>query len=167
MKRNMVPRKLGAAVLILTLCLSLMVTGAWAAEPSLEGNWTDNGNYDISWYNDTDSEFTLSDAADLAGLAVLVNGGNTFAGKTIYLANDIDLAGREWTSIGTGNNVNNYFGGTFDGKGYAVSHLTSQNSTTYYHGLFGIISSNGLVQNLRFLYKGIIINHNKNRASLH
>ena len=72
MKRNMVPRKLGAAVLILTLCLSLMVTGAWAAEPSLEGNWTDNGNYDISWYNDTDSEFTLSDAADLAGLAVLV-----------------------------------------------------------------------------------------------
>ena len=92
----------------------------------------------IIWYNDTDSEFTLSDAADLAGLAVLVNGGNTFAGKTIYLANDIDLAGREWTSIGTGNNVNNYFGGTFDGKGYAVSHLTSQNSTTYYHGLFGI-----------------------------
>lgn len=72
MKRNMVPRKLGAAVLILTLCLSLMVTGAWAAEPSLEGNWTDNGNYDISWYNDTDSDFTLSDAADLAGLAVLV-----------------------------------------------------------------------------------------------
>ena len=151
MKRNMVPRKLGAAVLILTLCLSLMVTGAWAAEPSLEGNWTDNGNYDISWYNDTDSEFTLSDAADLAGLAVLVNGGNTFAGKTIYLANDIDLAGREWTSIGTGNNVNNYFGGTFDGKGYAVSHLTSQNSTTYYHGLFGIISSNGLVQNLSII----------------
>lgn len=37
MKRNMVPRKLGAAVLILTLCLSLMVTGAWA-------------RVDLDWY---------------------------------------------------------------------------------------------------------------------
>ena len=137
MKRNMVPRKLGAAVLILTLCLSLMVTGAWAAEPSLEGNWTDNGNYDISWYNDTDSEFTLSDAADLAGLAVLVNGGNTFAGKTVTLANDIDLNGHAWTPIGDGSTNSSYFSGTFDGQTHAVTGMNISVSDAQEYPLVG------------------------------
>ena len=64
------------------------------------------------------------------------------SGKTIYLDNDVDLAGREWTSIGTGNNVSNYFGGTFDGQGYSVRHLTSEEFELLIqdHGLFGIIS---------------------------
>ncbi|MBQ5723494.1 MAG: hypothetical protein IIV64_04780, partial [Muribaculaceae bacterium] len=41
-----------------------------------------NGQSDTSWYNDTDTEFTLTNPQQLAGLAELVDGGNDFAGKT-------------------------------------------------------------------------------------
>ena len=41
-------------------------------------------------------------AADLAQLATDVNGGNSMSGKTVLLANDIDLSGYpDWTPIGT------------------------------------------------------------------
>lgn len=46
------------------------------------GNWQDAGNYSIAWYGDgTASTYTINTAADLAGLAKLVNTGNTFNGK--------------------------------------------------------------------------------------
>ncbi|MDR1943211.1 MAG: hypothetical protein LBQ19_00145, partial [Synergistaceae bacterium] len=60
---------------------------------------------DPTWYNTTDTSFTLTTADQLAGLAELVNGGNNFSGKTVYLGNDISLlgyqAGDGWTPIGT------------------------------------------------------------------
>ena len=62
---------------------------------ALQGNastvseW-DGASADTSWYNDTDTEFALDDAAQIAGLADLIDGGNTFAGKTIKLDGDID-----------------------------------------------------------------------------
>ena len=39
--------------------------------------WTDEGNYDISWYSADATEFTISTAQELAGLAYLVNNGST------------------------------------------------------------------------------------------
>ena len=138
-------KRLFAGLLALTLCLGVLPMSALAAGPTVK-SWIDVA--DISWYQEGETEHHISTAEQLAGLAKLVNEGKTFVGENIYLDNDVDLAGREWTSIGTGNNVSNYFGGTFDGQGYSVRHLTSENSTTYYHGLFGIISQNGTVQNL-------------------
>ena len=138
-------KRLFAGLLALTLCLEVLPMSALAAGPTVK-SWIDVA--DISWYQEGETEHHISTAEQLAGLAKLVNEGKTFVGENIYLDNDVDLAGREWTSIGTGNNVSNYFGGTFDGQGYSVRHLTSENSTTYYHGLFGIISQNGTVQNL-------------------
>jgi hypothetical protein len=63
------------------------------------------GNYDTSWYNTTDHSFTISTAAELAGLAAIVNGApaglpDKFTGKTVTLAADVDLAGHDWTPIG-------------------------------------------------------------------
>ena len=47
---------------------------------------------DLSWYDGTDTEFTLTTPAQLAGLAALVNSNTTdFAGKTIRLGADISL----------------------------------------------------------------------------
>ncbi len=62
-----------------------------------------DGTADTNWYNDTDTEFTLTTAEQLAGFAFLVNGGDTgtaadgktFADKTIKLGADIDLNGRK------------------------------------------------------------------------
>lgn len=51
----------------------------------------DGTNTDISWYDAAEDTFTISDKADLKGLALLVNGGNDFAGKTVQLADNIAL----------------------------------------------------------------------------
>lgn len=109
-----------------------------------------DGTSDVSWYNDTDTEFHLTTAEQLAGLAEIVNGGNTMAGKTIYLDADLDLAGHEWRSIGIGDNFTLFFGGTFDGQNHYITNLTSKSSADR-QGLFGVLSDGALVQNLNVL----------------
>lgn len=49
------------------------------------------------------------------------NMGNNFNGKTVKLGADIDLAGINWTPIGSGTTP---FEGTFDGDNYQVKNLT-------------------------------------------
>ena len=99
-----------------------------------------DGTSDVSWYNDTDTEFHLTTAEQLAGLAEVVNGGNTMAGKTIYLDADLDLAGHEWTSIGQDAMGAPTFSGTFDGQNHYIANLTSRKTDYARHGLFGDIS---------------------------
>ena len=72
-----------------------------------------DGSADSFWYNDTDTEFYISTAEELAGLSKLVNSGNSMEGKVIHLTNDIYLndvskyeswsesnPDNSWTSIG-------------------------------------------------------------------
>ena len=98
----------------------------------------------------------------------------TFAGKTVYLNNDLDLGGHEWISIGNGLRQENAwqvdpegwysFCGTFDGQHHVIYNLyshdslldndecfdgniaTSHGRDVYKTGLFG------------YLYKGTIKN---------
>ena len=57
-----------------------------------------DGAVDLSWYNGTDTEFTLTTPAQLAGLAALANSNTAdFAGKTIRLGADISLLRYEET----------------------------------------------------------------------
>ena len=57
-----------------------------------------DGAVDLSWYNGTDTEFTITTARQLAGLAALVNSNTAdFAGKTIRLGADISLLRYEKT----------------------------------------------------------------------
>lgn len=56
-----------------------------AKGPVAEFSETVSGAVDISWYNDGAGPFTIADEADPAGLAYLVNSGNSFSGKTIEL----------------------------------------------------------------------------------
>lgn len=109
-----------------------------------------DGTSDVSWYNYTDTEFHLTTAEQLAGLAEIVNGGNTMAGRKIYLDADLDLAGHEWRSIGIGSNHSLFFGGTFDGQNHYITNLTSKSSADR-QGLFGVLSDGALVQNLNVL----------------
>ena len=64
-----------------------------------------------------------------------VNGGNTYAGYTVKLLDDINLNNAEWAPIGTSEHP---FSGVFDGQGYTISYL-KVNSTSGYAGLFGYI----------------------------
>lgn len=57
-----------------------------------------DGAVDLSWYNGTDTEFTLTTPAQLAGVAELVNSNTTdFADKTIRPGADISLLRYEKT----------------------------------------------------------------------
>ena len=62
------------------------------------------------------------------------------------LSADINMAGKEWTPIGTDDN--NSYNGTFDGNGKTITGLTVNQSEKNYAGLFGCLGSDGKVQNL-------------------
>ena len=117
-----------------------------------------------AWYGDgSSSEFIISDVGDLIGFANIVNGADgktkdTFAGKTVRLAADIDLTGVTWTPIGSSmydslptNGATKMFAGTFDGCGHTIKGLSDSgysplnadvgapNSNEYSFGLFGYV----------------------------
>jgi len=148
--------------LLLTLCLVMtFVPMAAFAEGTSVDNW--DGSVDTSWYTSAPdaSEYHISTAKQLAGLAQLVNaypGTTNFAGKTIYLENDLDLSGHEWISIGTvdGGSCPEYsFCGVFDGQGYVISNLYSHESY-----IDGADESHNLLRNALFgsVYNGEVKN---------
>ena len=170
-------KRIGSLLLILALCFTLLPTAAFAVENTQEPTepqepqetqdaktWGDKA--DTSWYtgNETKSEYHITTAEQLAGLAQLVNAGRgttNFAGITFYLDNDIDLSGHEWISIGTGRggNQSKYsFCGVFDGQGHVISNLYSHES--YIEGAEGADESHNLLRNALFgsVYNGEVKN---------
>lgn len=110
-------KRIGSLLLILALCFTLLPTAAFAADST--DAW--DGTADTSWYTDheADTEYRITTAEQLAGLAQLVNNKTasvSFEGKTIYLDNDLDLSGYQWTPIGNGSNFGRYFAGTLMGS---------------------------------------------------
>ena len=153
-------KRIGSLLLILALCFTLLPTAAFAADST--DAW--DGTADTSWYtnHEADTEYNITTAEQLAGLAQLVNaypGTTNFAGKTFYLKNDLDLSGHEWISIGTvlGGDYPEYsFCGVFDGQGHVISNLYSHESdikgadgthNLLRNALFGSVH-NGEVKNL-------------------
>ncbi|MDR1291844.1 MAG: autotransporter adhesin family protein [Clostridiales Family XIII bacterium] len=165
-----------AFVLALVLAVSLIpVIGAaayddtsvaYAEQPNQTGNWTDWQNYDTSWYI-SGTPYNISNAAQLAGLAALVNGTAQFttggpvqppvdfADDTITLtgtASDYDLSAHYWTPIGGGGAVAAgvpnapAFSGGFDGRyngatggGPQIANMTiDPNLLTLGNGGFGL-----------------------------
>lgn len=96
-------------------------------------SWADFA--DTSWYNPTDSNFEISTAEELAGLAKLTKAGNKFVGKTIKLMQNVDLAAHLWDPIGYNNS--NPFSGNFDGNYKTVSNLQINREGGDWLGLFG------------------------------
>ncbi|MGN0178593.1 MAG: hypothetical protein ACI4DY_04015, partial [Monoglobaceae bacterium] len=107
---------------------------------SYEDSWIDSAVTD--WYTDDGTEFTLSTAEQLAGLASLVNNGTSFQGKTIKLSSDIDLNGKNWTPIGKSGKT---FKGIFDGQEKVIKNLSIPGSNSDV-GLFGF-TTNGEIKN--------------------
>jgi hypothetical protein len=129
------------------------------------GNWTDSGNYDISWYtnHENDSSYTLDTTAKLAGLAYLANKNNNidFSGKTINLSGETtyDLSAHYWVPIGKASTYSSGdyslistsgkkpFAGIFNGNSALITNMTI-NSTSDLDclGLFGY--STGGIENV-------------------
>ena len=153
-------KKIASLALVLALCLSLLPTAAFAEGTSVD-NW--DGSADTSWYTSAPdaSEYHISTAEQLAGLAQLVNadpGTTNFAEKTFYLENDLDLSGNEWISIGTGKGGSDpeySFCGVFDGQDHVISNLYSHESY-----IEGADESHNLLRNALFgsVYNGEVKN---------
>ena len=123
-----------------------------------------DGTTDVSWYNENQTEFTITTAEQLAGLAELVNNQKVnFLNKTINLNADITLNANsedyknwattppqnEWTTIGSAY-YNPKFSGTFNGNNHTIKgvYIKDTNEEDYlYVGLFGT----GSIQNLKVI----------------
>ena len=152
-------KKIASLTLVLALCLSLLPVTAFAEEGENEDSTTTvdtwDGTADTSWYTDhkTDTEYLITTAEQLAGLAKLVNDKTasvSFEGKTIYLDNDLDLSGTQWTPIGNGDNFVRHFAGTFDGQHHKIMNLYHRytGDELVRNGLFGVVSDGGTLKNL-------------------
>ena len=92
---------------------------------------------------DIEDPYVITSAAELAGLAQLVNEGEDFADRYFVLepvdGDAIDLSGYEWVPIG---NMEHNFSGHFDGQGNTISGMfigtdDERNDTIQFAGLFG------------------------------
>ena len=157
-------KKLFALLLSCIMVIAMMPAAVFADEAGKAVDTWD-GTADTSWYtgHEADSEYHITTAEQLAGLAQLVNdktSSETFKDKTIFLDNDLDLSGHQWNPIGVGSNFVNYFAGTFDGKDNKIMKLyhnyTGEDLTR--NGLFGIVSDGGVVKNLMVTDADIVSN---------
>lgn len=138
---------LATAVLLLTTAVVCVadVRNAYAGDAAASAISVWDGTVDKSWFDNSQSEFTITTAAQLAGLAEWVNEGTIFEGKTIKLGADIDLNGKkdgatEWFSGDTLNTkhiwtpIGQYAGtydfrGTFDGQGHTIYRMAAVTET--------------------------------------
>jgi len=186
-------RKVLAIVLCVAMVLSTMSFSVFATEEPValsdgeelqvaddkaSAYWSSEA--DTTWYKETDDEgnkileFTLTTAEQLAGLAELVDGGNTFENKTIVLGNDINLWGVDengnklhFNPIGHSSNGKS-FNGTFDGKEHSISNLYQQSDLGAwqyegeYYGLFAY-TNGATIQNLTI--DGAYVSSGRNEAA--
>lgn len=141
---------LGILAILLATANSMQAQAVW------------DGNAETGWYNPAETDFTITTAGQLAGLAQLVNAGNTFSGKTVRLGADIllnDTTGHkqwddnsstlnQWTPIGSyaANDPQKTFKGTFDGQRHGVYGIYTSTGNDY-QGLFGYVGAGGTVCN--------------------
>ncbi len=113
--------------------------------------WTQLAETD--WYSEGADSFTLTSARQLAGLALLVKQGNSFAGKTVRLGNDISLVNDDKTynrSVRWFDGIGSTqapFSGTFDGNGCRITDMTAE-STGSGAALF-LATDGAVLKNLR------------------
>ncbi len=148
-------RKILSAIIAIAIIATLTVSVSAADGVTVDDSGTisvyDGVSIDTSWYNTTDTEFTINSAAAFAGFAAIANGtadgiaADTFEGKTIKLGTNIDLDNQPWAPIGgrTSPTLSGQIECTFDGQGYTISNLKVEKGSEYEAinmniGLFGI-----------------------------
>ena len=138
----------------------------------------ENGGFVASLANDsvepssgavatTNNVISVSTYEQLQGMAMASTVGVDLTGKTIELANDIDLTGKSWQPFGF--DSKNAFSGTIDGKGHTIKGLSTNgynsteiitNETNKATGNaygFICIANNAIVKNINFVDVNIAI----------
>lgn len=144
-------RKILILIVMVGMLFPAVTTNVFANNGDMD-TW--DGTADTTWYDDGETEFYLTTAEQLAGIAILVNdnaASKSFAGKTIYLDADVDLGGHDWLSIGVGNNISRNFAGVFDGQNHTIYNLSSKETKNHISGFFGVVSLGATIKNLGFI----------------
>lgn len=118
------------------------------------GLWTDYKASSFAGGSGTSSSpYQISNAAQLAYMAYLVNSNTTYRNKYYQLTADIDLSAHYWYPIGK---ENYSFNGMFDGQYHTISNMTIDNTVTgmgvKYLGLFGYIGKYNLTVTIKNLF---------------
>ena len=153
-----------------TLITAIFLVIVLSVSASAE-TWEDYA--DTSWFDGpgaaagtASDPYVIKTANELAGFAKICNDNINystkytiaeFTGKTIVLANDIDLKNIEWIPIARLTVFHsNGFNGTFDGRGHSIKNLyisKIENPTKYIKvngvGLFANLAASGVIKNLR------------------
>ena len=101
-------------------------------------------------------KLTVSSGDEMNKLSGVVNNGNTMAGTTVTLLNDITL-GSDFQKIG---NTDKPFSGTFDGNGKTIDSGTASLWTIFYQVTGGTIKN--LTSSGKFSMSGIVANLSNN-----
>ena len=161
------------AVFVLSLCMTVSVFAFSGEETFAADNSAESSSAqivpDTSWYNTSDTTFTITTPQQLAGLAAIVDGtaeGITqtdFSGKEIDLESDIDLGNSEWEPIGKAvideasgsflkesadnRSFDGTFNGNYKGKNYKISNMNISGDGSGV-ALFAYTGSNSVIENL-------------------
>ena len=107
---------------------------------------------DISWYDENETKFVLTTAAQMEGFSALVNRGEDFTGKKVELGANIELnknapaTKAEWLTYISNNSLNQWvpigteavpFTGSFDGNGHTIRGIYIDSTGTN-QALFGV-----------------------------
>ncbi len=173
-------KKLISVLLILAM-LAAMIPAAFvatSAEPATStptGNWTDEGNYDISWCKTLDSKtsetlevdgkyyhimawtkqtYHITNEKQLAGLAYLSNkaSGDLFKGDKFMIDADLDLSAHYWIPISQNSKFRGSLIGNVDGGVATITGMTIDTSAAK-NGCIGLIGKFGgdWIENLKLV----------------
>ena len=132
-------------------------TAGYASKQNADGTYSVVGWYESGVDLDADGvadAWVIRNEGDLAAFRDKVNGNVTFAGCTVTLAANLDLAGVAWIPIGEGNaggasKNGGFFAGTFEGGDHLIANLhVSETKLAEGAGLFGWVRG-ATIRNLR------------------
>lgn len=112
--------------------------------------WTDQGNYDTSWYDDLSSSFDIYTPEQFAGFVFLSNNNTSFEGKTINIRADLDMGKYDWCQCEA-------LAGIIDGNGFNIRNIrleqtiNGNKSDTGYASIIKNILNSGSIHNVRFV----------------
>ena len=142
-------RACASVVLTASLAFGMVPATAWAeagdAVAQVAAEMQAAAAVDTSWYDESQTEYSLKRIAQIAGLSQLVNSGVDFSGKTVRLSGDVFGRGATVAPIGTKEHP---FNGIFDGGGFQIANFVVDASADSHTGLFGYAGKDSLIQNV-------------------
>ncbi len=171
-KTRILSALLSVCMLISVMACVVIPASAEEYTPYVEGElYSATGLVDVTGLDDiaTDwnadvKEYQVTNRAGFEKINELVLGGNTLAGYTFTMANDVDFGWKNFPGIGLKNTgATPSFAGVFNGNGFVVEQLLISAPYSDNVGLFAHVSTGFAVKNLG-IASGLVVGGNDTGA---